>query len=206
MLAQFPLTVSTAITVTGFQLLETILCLLSQCFCWHCYRRDHEVFDTNLAVVTLNFVVNAATMVVTTTTESWLVKIQQFKVDWTPFCGSSPSPGWAAGKSTGLALLPICQRSWVPGCMQTGPPLAQTPCWLQDTPLSETPAYMADLYDNNGHSKAASVILSVCACVYFLCRFQAQLQSWSNAAYFTVNHVWYSSTEHCVWDNTEMQR
>jgi len=33
MLAQFPLTVSTAITVTGFQLLETILCLLSQCFC-----------------------------------------------------------------------------------------------------------------------------------------------------------------------------
>ena len=148
---------------------------------------------------------------VTSTTASSLVKVQQFRVDWAPFCGSSPSLGWAAGKSSVPALLPVCQRSWVPGCKQTGPPLAQTPCWSQGTPLSETPAYivviimtttlkiiktativkkivtimikrfsslwyMAELYANNGHFKAASVTLSVCACVCFLCRFQAQFE------------------------------
>ena len=49
--------------------------------------------------------------------------------------------------------------------------------------------YIAYLYANNGHSKAASVTLYVCACVCFLCRFHTQFQVWTNATYFTWSYV-----------------
>lgn len=58
---------------------------------------------------------------------------------------------------------------------------------------------------HNGQFKAASVTLSVCACICFLCRSQGQFKLWGSAAYLTKNYVRCSSTEHCAWDITEMQ-